>query len=133
MYRDLRWPYFPADLSWLTGNFINPLNCGQYVNNESPGTNILRSLQFKLSKAKKPNQIFYIFSKIFLVMSSTKNVTFRWIYFPLNIDVTFQIFTIALQSTIRRIFCALWLLLQSKTLKLIRNSYQRIILLYMAD
>ena len=65
MYRDLRWPYFPADLSWLTGNFINPLNCGQYVNNESPGKNILRSLQFKLSKAKKPNQIFYIFFKDF--------------------------------------------------------------------
>lgn len=42
VYRDLRWPYFPADLSWLhhgkTGHqLVNPLNCGQYVNNASPG------------------------------------------------------------------------------------------------
>ncbi|KAK4030230.1 SET domain-containing protein 9 [Daphnia magna] len=36
VHRDLRWPFFPADLSWLTGDFINPLNCGQYVNNETP-------------------------------------------------------------------------------------------------
>lgn len=37
MYRDLRWPYFPADISWLKRELINPLNCGQYVNNETPG------------------------------------------------------------------------------------------------
>ncbi|XP_046463253.1 SET domain-containing protein 9-like [Daphnia pulex] len=36
VYRDLRWPFFPADLTWLTGDLINPLNCGQYVNNETP-------------------------------------------------------------------------------------------------
>ena len=40
VYRDLRWPFFPADLTWLLkGDFINPLNCGQYVNNETPGKN----------------------------------------------------------------------------------------------
>lgn len=44
VYRDLRWPFFPADLSWLkkVGNrdayrLANPLNCGQYVNNASAG------------------------------------------------------------------------------------------------
>lgn len=37
MYRDLRWTYFPADLSWLSNKLVNPLNCGQYVNNENPG------------------------------------------------------------------------------------------------
>ena len=40
VYRDLRWPYFPADLSWLSRDqklMKNPLNCGQYVNNETLG------------------------------------------------------------------------------------------------
>merc|ERR1712071_430722 len=36
VYRDLCWPHLPADLSWLSNDLKNPLNVGQYVNNQTP-------------------------------------------------------------------------------------------------